>query len=142
MKLLITAIVFLIFPALGSGGGRVDTAQAQRFTGNNMFPRWSHDGKKIVFTSDRDGDRRFIPWTPTAQTCAADPGVGPGCAPVLLARWPQDPLPTPRGNGKDTNIYVMNSDGSNVVQLTNLKGFAGVPEYSPDERLIVFQWRV
>ena len=35
----------------------------------------------------------------------------------------------------------MNSDGTNVVQLTNLKGFAGVPVYSPDEKLIVFQWR-
>ncbi len=48
---------------------------------------------------------------------------------------------SPRANGEDTNIYVMNSDGSNVVQLTNLKGFAGVPVYSPDQKLIVLQWR-
>jgi Tol biopolymer transport system component len=61
-----------------------------------MFPRWSHDGKKIAFTSDRDGD---------------------------------------------PEIYVMNADGSNIVQLTNLKGFAGVPVYAPDEKSIVLQWR-
>ena len=136
MKTLV-AILFLIFPA-----PVCESAQTQCSTGNNMFPRWSHDGKKIVFTSDRDGD-------PEIYSMNAD-----GSNPVRLTRAPgRDAHPfysrdgrrilfqSPRANGKDTNIYVMNSDGSNVIQLTNLKGFAGVPEYSPDEKLIVFQWR-
>jgi Tol biopolymer transport system component len=35
----------------------------------------------------------------------------------------------------------MNSDGTNPVQLTNLKGFAGVPVYAPNEKHIAFMWR-
>jgi Tol biopolymer transport system component/pimeloyl-ACP methyl ester carboxylesterase len=119
-----------------------EPAQAPPPAPNNIFPRWSHDGKKIVFTSDRDGD-------PEIYVMAAD-----GSNPVRLTHAPgRDAHPyfsrdgrkivfqSPRANGVDTNIYVMDSDGSRVVQLTSLKGFAGVPVYSPDEKLIVFQWR-
>jgi Tol biopolymer transport system component len=116
--------------------------QDTRPASNNAFPRWSHDGKKIVFMSDRDGD-------PEIYVMNAD-----GSNPVRLTNAPgRDAHPyfshddrrivfqSPRANGEDTNIYVMNSDGSHVTQLTNLKSFAGVPMYSPDEKLIVFQWR-
>ncbi len=115
---------------------------AQRPTSNNMFPRWSHDGRHIVFTSDRDGD-------PEIYVMEAD-----GSHPVRLTYAPgRDAHPSfspddrrivfqsPRANGRDTNIYTMGVDGSHVVQLTNLKGFAGVPVYSPDGKSIVFQWR-
>ena len=32
----------------------------------------------------------------------------------------------------------MDADGSRVSQLTRLRGFAGVPAYSPDERALLF----
>ena len=134
MNWFLLAAIVLTFPAI-----RTQTASA---TGNNMFPQWSHDGAKIAFTSDRDGD-------PEIYVMNAD-----GSSPRRLTNTPgRDAHPffsrdgrkivfqSPRANGIDTNIYVMNSDGSNVVKLTNLKGFAGVPVYSPDEKLIVFQWR-
>jgi Tol biopolymer transport system component len=108
---------------------------------NNMFPQWSHDGRKIAFTSDRDGD-------PEIYVMNAD-----GSGAVRLTHTPgRDAHPSfvkdgggvlfqsPRDGG-DTNIFVMNADGSNQVQLTRLKGFAGVPVYSPDQTRIAFQWR-
>ena len=54
----------------------------------------SSDGKKIVFTSKRDGD---------------------------------------------LDVYIMNSDGSNVTRLINLYGYDGDSWFSPDDRQIV--WR-
>src|SRR5579871_45020 len=92
--------------------------QSRPVNGNNAFPRWSSDGKKIVFVSDRDGDAEIY-------TMNAD-----GSNPVRLTYSPgRDAHPcfsrdgrkilfqSPRENSQDTNIYVMNSDGANVMQL-------------------------
>lgn len=142
MNWFLIAVILLTFQSKADAFPQYFKTQAARVTGNNMFPQWSHDGKRITFTSDRDGD-------PEIYVMNAD-----GTSPRRLTHTPgRDAHPffsrdgkrivfqSPRANGVDTNIYVMNSDGSNVVKLTNLKGFAGVPVYSPDEKLIVFQWR-
>ena len=142
MNWFLIAVIILTLQSKADAFPHYFKTQAARGTGNNMFPQWSHDGKRIVFTSDRDGD-------PEIYVMNAD-----GTSPHRLTHTPgRDAHPffsrdgkrivfqSPRANGVDTNIYVMNSDGSNVVKLTNLKGFAGVPVYSPDEKLIVFQWR-
>src|SRR6266853_272449 len=142
MRLKRMSASFAIVGCIAGVCALAEQAQEQRLAPNNMFPQWSHDGKRIVFTSDRDGD-------PEIYVMNAD-----GSNPIRLTRSPgRDAHPyfspdgrrivfqSPRANGDDTNIYVMNSDGSNVMRLTNLKGFAGVPVYSPDEKLIVFQWR-
>jgi Tol biopolymer transport system component len=137
------AIIFVLsLSALVPQSRILHSPQHTLQTGNNMFPQWSHDGKRIIFTSTRDGD-------PEIFVMNAD-----GSNPVRLTNTPgRDAHPqfskdgqrvvfqSPRANGKDTNIYTMNSDGSSVKQLTSLKGFAGVPVYSPDEKLIAFQWR-
>ena len=86
---------------------------------NNMFAQWSPDGKQLVFTSDRGGDSEIF-------VMDAD-----GSSPLFQS--PRD--------GGDVNIFAMNDDGGDPVQLTWLKGFAGVPVYSPDDRNIAFQWR-
>ncbi len=109
---------------------------------NDMFPRWSPDGTRIVFTSDRDGDpeiyvMRLDGTAPRRLTYA----LGRDAHPFFSRDGSRVVFQSPRANGTDTNIYVMGSDGSGVVQLTHLKGFAGVPVYAPDEATIVFQWR-
>ena len=57
-------------------------------------PVWSPDGKKITFTSNRDGTR---------------------------------------------NIYVMNSDGGNVKQLTDGAGINNSATWSPDSQKLLFE---
>lgn len=140
MNLLLIAVIVVSVQATVQAFAQ--DSKTVRGTGNNMFPQWSNDGKRIAFTSDRDGD-------PEIYVMEAD-----GTNPRRLTHIPgRDAHPffsrdgkkivfqSPRANGVDTNIYVMNSDGTNVVKLTDLKGFAGVPVYSPDQKRIVFQWR-
>src|SRR5690349_11511874 len=88
---------------------------------SDMFARWSADGTRIVFVSDRDGDEEIY-------VMNAD-----GTEPKRLTRAPgRDAHPdfsrdgrrilfqSQRGNGTDTNVYVMNSDGSDPRPLTSL----------------------
>ncbi len=131
-----------VIGCIGGASALLAQAPEQQPAPNNMFPQWSHDGKQIVFISDRDGD-------PEIYVMESD-----GSRPVRLTQAPgRDAHPyfsrdgrrvffqSPRGDGENTNIHVMRSDGSDVVQLTHLKGFAGVPVFSPDEKLVAFQWR-
>ena len=41
-------------------------------------------------------------------------------------------------DGPDADIFVMNADGSNVVQLTRNDSYDGTPGWTPDGRFIVF----
>lgn len=83
----------------------------------NTQPAWSPDGKKIAFTTNRDGNNEIY-------VMNAD-----GTSPVNLTRNPGDdnyPAWSPDGakivftSNRDGNneIYVMNADGSNPVNLT------------------------
>lgn len=109
---------------------------------NNEFPQWSHDGRRIVFTSDREGDKElYVMNADGSGVTRLTRAPGRDAHPYFSRDGRKIVFQSPRANGSDTNIYVMDADGSNVVRLTNLKGFAGVPVYSPDEESIVFQWR-
>ena len=142
MNWLLIAAILLTFQSQADAFRGYFKTQAALVTGNNMFPQWSHDGKRIAFTSDRDGDPEIYVMKAdgtSARRLTHTPGRD--AHPFFSRDGKRIVFQSPRTNGVDTNIYVMNSDGSNVVRLTNLKGFAGVPVYSPDEKLIVFQWR-
>ena len=71
---------------------------------------WSPDGTKILFASERPGDQRFV----------NDGGV------LDVVRGPAE-------------IFVMNSNGANRVNLTNDEGWDKHPRWSPDAMEIVFE---
>ncbi len=48
--------VIILCAIIGCASAYVARAQGERPAPNNSFPQWSHDGRRIVFTSDRDGD--------------------------------------------------------------------------------------
>ena len=96
-------------------------------------PTWSPDGKAIAFVSDRDGDweiYRMDPDNPEAVRLTQSPGCD------------AHPVWSPGGNfiafesdrnGLDTDIYIMDADGSNHRIGIRQAGHVEEPIWSPDE---------
>src|SRR5216684_5234025 len=102
----------------------LEAQQAARAS-NNLFPRWSPDGARIAFTSERDGDPEiYVMRADGSHAVRLTYAPGRDAHPFFSHDGKRILFQSPRANGEDTNIYLM--DGSNVVQLTHLKGFAGV----------------
>jgi Tol biopolymer transport system component/uncharacterized surface protein with fasciclin (FAS1) repeats len=115
----------------------------------DYFPVWSRDGRQIGFTSVRDGKGviylmnadgsnptrltdgsevdTFPHWSPDGKKIVFTSGSGGG-----------DMWDNLLGNGS-YEIYVMNADGSNRVQLTDNPGYDNMdPRWSPDGTQIIF----
>ena len=99
---------------------------------------WSPDGRTIYFgryliSTDGSGARKlpYIPliavWSPDGRQIAFVGNRATG-------------LPGPGARFKDdSEIYVMNADGSGTRRLTHNVGYDGEPAWSPDGRKIAFQ---
>jgi Tol biopolymer transport system component len=139
----------IVFGSVRNGGDHdiyvmgLDGSNQTRLTSHPAYddqPKWSPDGSRIVFMSDRSGnfDVYSMNADGTNQTRLTSSPAAEGF-----------PVWSPDGtriafvlgdlrNPSTFEIYVMNADGSNRIRLTNDSLIDGVPAWSPDSTRIVF----
>lgn len=139
-----------------------DGSEQKRLTnqpGDDGHPHWSPDGKRIIFNSARTtadlqaewskqfheiftmntdgGDVRQIS---SAKTVSTYPSFSPDGKRICFRRvidtpgYQWDLTLSPR----NSEVFVMNADGTNPVNLTKNAGYDGWPMWSPDGRKILF----
>ncbi|MDE1848591.1 MAG: PD40 domain-containing protein [Nanoarchaeota archaeon] len=95
-------------------------------------PRWSSDGKKIIFSSydglyitEGSSLRQKIPGTSSYDS---SPSFSPDGKEILFVSR----------RGGNPEVYMMSSDGSNPVNLTNNSAVDFDPSFSPDGKRVAF----
>ena len=103
-------------------------------------PAWSPNGSRLVFSSERDGDREIYVMNangsnPVRITNSAGVDERPA--------WAPDGSRIAFVSKRDGNaeIYVMNADGTGQTRLTNSPSEDTDPAWSPDGRKIAFASR-
>jgi Tol biopolymer transport system component len=134
------------------GDGQGDNLR--RLTDNpasDFAPAWSPDGKKLAFTSNRDGNNEI--YLIDADVCDASAPPNPDCPDPEVTRVTNNPASdqvpvfSPDGakmafqSARDGNqeIYVINADGSGEpTNLTNNPALDSLPDFSPDGTGLTF----
>lgn len=109
--------------------------------GNNSYPTWSHDGRKVVFTSDRDGNKEIYiaDWDGSNQTRLTKNDVADD-----NATWTPDDKhivyysDSNKTEQADSNIFMISAAGGNPIQLTHFPGRNTTPRVSPDGSEIAY----
>ena len=130
-----------------------DGRNQQNLTNNNpnedRYPSWSPDGKRIVFSSSREGHfENEAAVTYEIYMMDADGGnqqrVTNNRNNDLSPVWSPDGeriafASDRKGDWQNFEIYVMDADGGNQQKITNNRAWDSSPSWSPDSERIVFR---
>ena len=129
------------------------------FPGDDSHPHWSPDGKRIIFNSARTTPDISIPWInqvheifvmdadgsnsrqiSSFKTISTNPHYSPDGKKIVFRHFINTPAITWSGNPSRGNseIFVMNADGTMPVNLSNSAGYDSWPWWSPDGNYVVF----
>jgi TolB protein len=103
----------------------------------NLSPRWSPDGKKIIYTSYRKGNPDlWVRNLPEGTNHILSSQVGLNSAPA----WSPEGKNIGLTLSKDGNpeIYLIDQSGKVIRRLTNSPGIESSPSFSPNGNEIVF----
>jgi heat shock protein HslJ len=129
---------------LGIGGYDLNSGRRLRFSAfiEDSQPRWSPTGDRLVFASNRQGDRRWRIYTTPATnkerpaemvydelTLGKDPDWHPTQDRIVFKGC--DDM------GQNCGLYLVDADGGNRVAFTNV-GSDSLPRWFPDGNSLVF----
>lgn len=124
-------------------GSNIKTILASNGT-FNIEPRWSPDGSKIVFMSNREGGQHIFTMNPNGTDVKKISDKGANGDPAWSSDGSKISFGSNREGGSKLNIFTMNADGSGLQQVTHfLPPYeSGDTSWSPDGKKIVFEWDV
>jgi Tol biopolymer transport system component len=128
---------------------RPDGTDLRRLTDSNDISRdgnlvWSPDGKQLAYSAYSDGNIEIyimdVESALQGATASRQLTDSPTRTWNLVTSWSSDGSRLAFSSDRDgnTEIYLMNLDGSNVVRLTNNPASDAQPAWSPDGKQIAF----